>query len=125
SALAELFTYANDGKTAVANAITAKGVPASPTETFASLADKIGQISTGKKWASGTSTPTTDAYLFTYADGQTVNLRRVFVTGLNFTPNIVIIYSLLLNQFTVLFPEAIKSTGTQGRIITGSYNEGN
>lgn len=41
------FMQANDGKTAVANAVTAKGVPASPSDTFPMLATKIGQISTG------------------------------------------------------------------------------
>ena len=49
SALNELFTSANDGKTAVATAITAKGVDASPTDTFPILATKIGQITTGKR----------------------------------------------------------------------------
>lgn len=44
----EAFQSANDGKTAVANAITAKGVSASPTETFSALADKIGQLNTSK-----------------------------------------------------------------------------
>jgi hypothetical protein len=51
--LQNLFQFANDGKTAVASAVTAKGVSASPADTFAALATKIGQISTGKKWASG------------------------------------------------------------------------
>lgn len=41
------FTQANDGKTAVVNALTAKGVPASPSDTFSALADKIGQINAG------------------------------------------------------------------------------
>lgn len=43
-ALSELFTFANDGKTGIANAVTAKGVAASPADTFATLAAKIGQI---------------------------------------------------------------------------------
>src|SRR5690606_21250337 len=49
-AINEAFQSASDGKTAVANAITAKGVTASPSDTFPTLATKIGQISTGKKW---------------------------------------------------------------------------
>lgn len=53
TALQNLFQFANDGKTAVANAVAAKGVSASPADTFTALATKIGQISTGKKWASG------------------------------------------------------------------------
>lgn len=47
-----LFQYANDIKTKWANAVTLKGVSASPTETSDSLATKTGQISAGK--ASGT-----------------------------------------------------------------------
>lgn len=46
SMLQSLFTFANDGKTAVADAVTAKGVPASSTDTFGTLASKIGQIKT-------------------------------------------------------------------------------
>lgn len=42
--LNELFQFASDGKTAVASAVTAKGVPASPSDTFPTLATKIGQI---------------------------------------------------------------------------------
>lgn len=48
-----LFQYANDGKTAVANAVTAKGVSASPSDTFATLATKIGQINTGPVFTPG------------------------------------------------------------------------
>lgn len=47
SAINEAFQFANDGKTAVANAVTAKGVSASPTDTFPTLATKIGQIPVG------------------------------------------------------------------------------
>lgn len=46
-AINETFQYANDGKTVVANAITTKGVSASPSDTFSALATKIGQITTG------------------------------------------------------------------------------
>ena len=38
------FQSASSGKTAIANAITAKGVPASGSDTHATLANKIGQI---------------------------------------------------------------------------------
>ncbi|MDF2925878.1 MAG: putative phage tail protein [Paenibacillaceae bacterium] len=70
-----LFQYANDGKTAVANAVTAKGVSASPAETFATLASKIGQIQTG----------------FVGARGTVAANSRIHVTGLSFTPNYVIV----------------------------------
>lgn len=78
--LDELFTFANDGKTAVANAITAKGVSASPSETFASLAEKIGQIITitGKRWAVGYNAS---------ADGN----NNLTITGIGFKPSIIIV----------------------------------
>lgn len=44
SAINEVFTNASNGKTAIANAITGKGVGASGSETFDSLSSKIGQI---------------------------------------------------------------------------------
>lgn len=83
-ALAEVMTKANsafqsasDGKTLVANAITAKGQTASGNDTFAQLATAIGNISTGKKWASGT---------------LTTNSSGTFsVSNLAFSPNLVFV----------------------------------
>lgn len=50
----QLFQYANDGKTGIANAVTAKGVSASPSDTFTTLASKIGQLSrAGLKYGVG------------------------------------------------------------------------
>jgi hypothetical protein len=83
-AISNLFTFANDGKTGIANAVTAKGVAASPSDTFATLATKIGQISTGKKFASGSfSAPYTN-------DRWSVDVN---ITGLDFTPREILIYT--------------------------------
>lgn len=46
-----LFQSVANGKTNIASAISGKGVPASGSDTFATLASKIGQISTGIKMA--------------------------------------------------------------------------
>lgn len=43
----------SDGKSAIAAAITGKGVTASGSDTFSQMVAKIGQINTGKKFASG------------------------------------------------------------------------
>lgn len=43
-ALKELFTNVSSGKSSIAQAITAKGVPASASDSFATLANKISQI---------------------------------------------------------------------------------
>lgn len=48
TSVANLFQSANDGKTAVAAAITARGVAATNADTFSALATKVGQISSGK-----------------------------------------------------------------------------
>ena len=45
--IADKLTYLNDTKTAIRNAVVAKGVSVSDTDTFRSYADKIGQISGG------------------------------------------------------------------------------
>lgn len=47
SALTEVFTSAGNGKAAVAAAITGKGVPTSASDTFAQMAENIGEIETG------------------------------------------------------------------------------
>ncbi|MEK4715330.1 hypothetical protein MKX62_21415 [Sporosarcina sp. FSL K6-5500] len=65
-------------RNSVATAINAKGVSASSADTLASLVTKIGQISTGKKSASGTLIKPKDGFV---------------VTGLGFSPEYVIVYS--------------------------------
>lgn len=105
SVLNELFTFANDGKTAVANAITAKGVSASPSDTFAALATKIGQISIGKKYASGTVTSSSSLSTYYFVDQYTTTpVYLVTVTGLSFKPSIVVVNSNNSNSrcFSVL-----------------------
>ncbi|MGG1613524.1 tail fiber protein [Paenibacillus phoenicis] len=53
AAINELFTSASNGKSQIAAAITGKGVPASGSDTFVQLAEKIGQILAKQR---GTST---------------------------------------------------------------------
>ena len=53
--IAEKLTYLNDTKTAIKNAVVAKGVSVSDTDTFRSYADKIGQISGGTTTKFGVS----------------------------------------------------------------------
>lgn len=63
-ALSELFTNVSNGKNTIATAITDKGVSASGSDAFEVLASKIGQISTGKRWASGTTLSSSDRQSF-------------------------------------------------------------
>ena len=75
-AMNELFTNVSNGKQLVGGAITdvddSVVIPADPT--FQQLADAVGQISTGKKWATGT-----------------VSFKRTMhVSGLDFAPSVVV-----------------------------------
>jgi hypothetical protein len=120
--LQNLFQFANDGKTAVANAITAKGVSASPSETFASLAAKIGQISTGKKWASGTASSTSSTTAFTFPNGTTQNQYFISVNGLSFNPSMILVYCITNNGISACFPEDVYSPNGEVRVIMLTYS---
>jgi hypothetical protein len=81
AAMLELFTFANNGKTSIANAVNAKGIAATSADTFPTLATKIGQITTGdKKFASGS---------FASSTAQTLT-----VSGLTFKPSIILIHPI-------------------------------
>jgi len=91
-AINELFTNVSNGKTSIAAAITGKGVPALGSDTFAQLAAKIGQIVTGKRWASGTISLVQESFLtvnaldfepkFILVDIQTnTAYRRAYISG--------------------------------------------
>ncbi len=79
-AMQELFTNVSNGKDLVGGAITdvddSVVIPTDPT--FQQLANAIGGISTGKKWASGTVTSYRDSYV-----------NCIDVSGLDFKPKIV------------------------------------
>jgi len=105
--LAELFTFANDGKTGLASVIgspataadtfaqlkthiqtikntlatnlTAKGQSATATETLAALVDKVANIQTGKRFASGN---------INYQSGNDIFYE---VRGLSFRPKLIVI----------------------------------
>ncbi|MNW59393.1 hypothetical protein D3C74_373060 [compost metagenome] len=88
----DLFTSVSDGKTAVAAAITGKGVAASGSDTFPQLATKIGQIETGVKYATGTVTSSSSSRNFLYQNQNVSPLSTFFVTvtGLGFRPTRII-----------------------------------
>lgn len=82
TAIQNLFLGASDVKTKVATAITGKGVPASSSDTGQQLADKIGQIVTGKKWATGNGA----------IDVEGDSGRIITISNLTFTPQLVFVY---------------------------------
>lgn len=79
-AMSELFTNVSSGKDLVGGAITdvddSVVIPTDPT--FSDLANAIGQISTGKKWASGSVIS---------------NSWTVAVSGLDFEPSLIFYYN--------------------------------
>lgn len=113
ASLNELFQFANDGKTNIASVIgspatngdtfaqlkthiqnakskgaanlTAKGTIASDTESLDSLMSKIANVNTGKKWASGTITLTSNNYNS--------------ISGLTFKPSIIVLYHLTTGYY--------------------------
>jgi len=102
AAMLELFTFANNGKASIANAVNAKGVAATSADTFPTLATKIGQISTGdKKFAGGTVS-------------MPMYTGRLTVSGLSFKPKIILIW-------TVGEAEAMRHTLYAGDQTTTDY----
>lgn len=115
AAINELFTSASNGKTAVAAAITGKGVPATGSDTFAQLATKIGQISTGAKYATGTAS---------------VSGSSITISGLSFVPKVIVLtptsgagYGILATNKRAEF-SAVKQIGGSSLFNTTSITWG-
>lgn len=104
-AITELFTNVSDGKNAISGAITDVDsnvvIPTNPT--FGDLASAIGNISTGKKWASGSITSTSTGY------GLKVN-------SLTFKPRYVIIIATMSNDVSsiAVYNDDVKYSGLSG-----------
>lgn len=137
--LTEVFTNVSNGKIAVGGAITdvdpSVVIPADPT--FADLVTAIGQISTGKKWATGTTG------LIGYTYESPFYVLNIAVSGLAFTPTQLLlidstVYSWvgsmsadLINVAGTVFPTAgfsaslyRDSSGNMINTLTGANYEG-
>lgn len=89
SAVNELFTNVSDGKSSLATAITAKGQNITGDSTFAELTSAINNISTGKKFATGITTPVRKTH--TRYGQETSNIPYALqINGLGFIPTIII-----------------------------------
>ncbi|MFL0248852.1 hypothetical protein ACJDT4_00335 [Clostridium neuense] len=111
--LAELFTSGTNGKNDIYNAISAKGTtPAS--KNFSDLVSAIGNISTGKKFASGNFN--TGELVW---DGQHVLLE---ISSLSFTPSLVIVVTAYQFQWKI-FPLYLLGSGASIGGVIGSGNE--
>lgn len=109
-AMNELFTNADNGKTAIANAIVGKGGTASGTDSFAILANAIDGISTGKRYAQGSVDVGTA--------GKVIN-----ITGLSFKPSIVFMKYITDNYTHYAFMQSKKTPQTDdlNRKILGGF----
>lgn len=88
----QAFTSASDGKNQVAAAITGKGVPASGSDTFPVLAQKIWQITTGVPSAKITVLASTSTITFKEAGAAGGRSEYyVVVTGLGFRARYIMI----------------------------------
>ncbi|CAM4317305.1 pyocin knob domain-containing protein [Paenibacillus typhae] len=76
---ADLFQSVANGKSSIASAISGKGVAATGSDDFGTLAAKIGQINTGRRFASGA-----------VSMGWTGAIWTASVWGLAFTPKTII-----------------------------------
>ena len=122
SALNELFQNASNGKMDIANAITGMGVVASENDTFAILAEKIGQIVSGKKWAQVTATTNSNTKRFIQDDGLNVGLRYIEANGLEFDPSVILCFAY--DRAIVMFPNNISTSRGITRIIFGTISNG-
>lgn len=88
----KLFTSVSNGKQAIANAITGKGISTPGDAEFATMANNINAISTGRKFATGVVNASSTTLMFQNVSGSTGNWYHVTVTGLNFKPSYIIVW---------------------------------
>lgn len=123
---AVLFQSVSDGKTAIAAAITGKNVPASGSDTFPQLATKIGQISTGPKYATGTATSTAVSFAGTRPGGAGVGSYALEIVGLPFKPNRIIIREVTTTPTLTptVYTDIVKNNDSM-KYATLSYSDNN
>ena len=103
----QAFQSASNGKNIIAQAITGKGISASGSETFDSLASKIKNINTGKKWAKGQVKPLSNLIATPlFINDVQLYLLCVEVLGLTFKPSIIIITGVDTSLFSLYYSES-------------------
>lgn len=121
------------GKANIAGAIRGKGGTVNDADAWSAMASAVSGLPV-KRWASGTVTSSSVTTTFTYADGTIGSYRSISVSGLNFTPSVILASQVSGNtstNSTILYPKTfptISPTNT-GRIavmqgINSSQTEG-
>lgn len=96
-------------KNTLASNLTAKGQPSQGTEPVKTLADKVANVNTGKKFANGTVTASSVNGSFQLSSGGAMSSRFAEVTGLSFKPSFILLES---RQSSVSFPTSTYSEQT-------------
>ncbi|MGE7113084.1 hypothetical protein [Lysinibacillus sp. NPDC047702] len=87
----KLFQSVSNGKQGLASAITGKGVPTDANDSFPTMINNINQIPTGSRKANGVISSSSTLVTFTYKSGGVVSLAYLDLTGLSFTPSLIIL----------------------------------
>lgn len=104
SAINEVFTTGNNVKSDTVGALLSvdPNLPINVGSSWEDVINAIGEISTGKKWASGQAVISQDKLPFMYVGKGSANLRYIEVYGLDFkASNIVVIVNGNARGFSV------------------------
>ncbi|APO44320.1 hypothetical protein BS614_10095 [Paenibacillus xylanexedens] len=116
-----LFQSVSSGKASIAAAITGKGVAALGSDTHATLATKISQIYTGKKYASGTTTSASTSTGMVWEQSSNTPGFLVTVTGLSFRPKTIILRAPVNGIQMFTYTQAMNSTATANGTFYSHY----
>ncbi|MDU7476482.1 MAG: phage tail protein [Paenibacillus macerans] len=122
----ELFTSVSNGKNAVAAAIAGKNVPASGSDPFPVLAEKIGQISTISREATGSST--SGISIQNSGTGSVTGDLTLSIRGLAFTPRYIALeigWMYAAGNPVLSFEGGVSNFGYNSYTVVNGYNNSN
>ncbi|MFD3258161.1 phage tail protein [Paenibacillus lentus] len=104
-------------KTAIANAIASKGVPASVSDSNTVLANKINTINTAK-YASGTvSTYSHKTFTITGSTGATESSACVTITGIGFVPFLILVRLRTYRDLSIYSEKTLNLFSSDARLF--------
>ncbi|MER2059627.1 MAG: pyocin knob domain-containing protein [Niallia sp.] len=119
----QLFQSVSNGKAAIANAITQKGIWTAANAEFATMANNISVISTGKKFASGITNLSVDKTTFNYNNGSVGGSHfYVNVSGLNFRPSLILFNYTYSSKHVAVYNNTTGEESVFLSLQTSSYN---
>lgn len=125
-----LFQFVSNGKKQVADAITRKGVDTSSTAEFATMAQNIDKIPTGKRLHIGKVTSTSYSRGFPDYQNQTIaiSFTTLFASEIGFIPSMVVAYPTdyrtdYNTNSTIVYPNKVSTAGS-GVVASVHSNNG-